>query len=620
MITITKSSLDGKDVYDVRFPYDPKAVYLVKQVPGRRWHPDSKKWTIPIDNLGMYINQLKASDYASSYKIYSDEHIDENEEIETSTNIPNVDISDVRFNVGEGLSPLPHQLDFMKWALYRQKNGNLSGFILADQMGLGKTIESMNLAIYNKKNLNFKHCLVICCVNSGKYSWYDDIIKHTKGRFHPYILGSRLRRDGSVRSDTGSKEKYEDLISMKMYGKKSGNDLPYFIITNIEALRYRQGRKYPLSDRIIELINSGKINMVLIDEIHKNASPQSKQGKQLLKIKNQTGRKAMWVPITGTPITKKPVDVFTPLKLVNGHNVSSYYSWCKNYCIYGGFGGYEIIGYKNIPSLKYLVEQNMIRRLKDDVLDLPPKIHYVEYVDNSAYQRKLYRDVCDDLMEHRDEILTSPNPMTRLLRLRQVNGSPELVDLELDPSDPKYLSRNSKLKRLLELLEDADQRGEKTLVFSNWVEPLRTIYRYVAKKYKTCAFTGTMSTQDRELSKNRFQNDDSYRVMLGTIGAAGTVQTFTAARNVVFYDSPWNPSDKEQAEDRIYRIGTTQSVNVFTLVSKDTVDDKVEQILATKSEIANYIVDGKLDLRSNPDLFNYLLGHDSKLKSNSNDI
>ena len=119
-----------------------------------------------------------------------------------------------------------------------------------------------------------------------------------------------------------------------------------------------------------------------------------------------------------------------------------------------------------------------------------------------------------------------------------------------------------------------------------------------------------MSVEDRDKHKKVFQNDPRYTVLLGTIGAAGTVQTFTAARNVIFYDSPWNPSDKEQASDRIYRIGTTQSVNIFTLVTKDTVDDKVEQILYRKDGIAKYIVDGKMDFRKNPDLFNFLLGDD----------
>ena len=605
MITVTQN----EDVYEVRFPYDPNIVYLVKSVPGRRWNPDNKFWTIPKDKLGFLINAFKGTIYESMVKVLSEENINVNESLSTTAIIPDIDISKIPFYVKEGATPYKHQLDFMKWAIDRQQRGNMSGFIQADSMGLAKTIQSANLALYNKKQYRFNHCLVLCCINSSKYNWKEDIELHTRGEYVPYILGTRKKRGGGVRSDTGGKEKLDDLVSMKMFGKEE--DLPYFIVLNIEALRYKVGKFYPISDKIIEYINSGEINMVIVDEVHRNVSPTSQQGKQLLRIKKATGRKAMWIPMTGTPITKQPLDLFVPLKLCDGHGFNSYYAWCNEFCIYGGFGGYEVMGYKNIPKLKRMLEYNMIRRLKSEVLDLPPKIHYTEYVENSEYQKKLYNKILQDIIAQEDKILMSLNPMTKFLRLRQVNGSPELIDSELDVTDKSYLSKNAKAKRLLELLEEADARGEKTVVFSNWVEPLRTLYRFVSKRYKTCVFTGTMSLEDREKHKHAFMNDPSCKVLLGTIGAAGTSHTFTSARNLIFYDDPWNPSDKEQAEDRIYRIGTKESVNIFTLVSKDTVDDRVEQILSNKDGIAKYIVDNKLDLRNNPDLFNFLLRGDN---------
>lgn len=889
--------IQNGEIYEITFPYDASIVEIIKQIPGRRWNPDAKMWTIPKERLGFLINEFKGTVYEPIVKIRSDEDINQNEDLSTTTAIPNIDISNVSFYVKGGSKPYEHQLDFMKWAIYRQNQGNMHGFILADEMGCisgdaivhvnfrkayqkmtlrelyrhwishpqyhdgesykvrclrdnvfrlnavedilfsgeqdvyllelsngysveathdheilttsgyvklsdlkvgdnvvtngvhrckncgsseniisynyskfkgyckrcmyklrynpkhteyielkdndgyilcrgsaipdwhgftwqryiykhrlimenhigrrlqkdevvhhkngirddnrlenleltnihdhhriqhdetyklyskdyvskwgnevvveprteevvsisyvgkkdtydikmkapyhnfiangivvhncGKSVESTNLAIYNRSRYTFKHCLIICCINSSKYHWQDDISQHTDGEYEPYILGSRLRRNGTVRGDTGSKEKYEDLLSMRMYNEVVADPLPYFLIVNVEALRYKVGRKYVLSERIVELINSGEINMIILDEVHKNIAPTSQQGKQILAIKKATGDNGMWIPMTGTPITKEPIDVYTPLKLCNGHDFNSYYKWCQQFCIYGGFGGYEVIGYKNIPYLKNMLEVNMIRRTKDEVLDLPPKIRYTEFVENTEYQRKLYEKVIADLKSQEDDIKMSLNPMARFLRLRQVNGSPELVDTNLSIDDPSYLKKNAKLQRLMELLADIHERGEKVVVFSNWVEPLRTLYKFVTQKYKTCVFTGTMSTEDREKHKKTFQNNPAYTILLGTIGAAGTTQTFTAARNVIFFDDPWNPSDKAQAEDRIYRIGTTQSVNIFTLVSKDTVDDKVEQILYRKTGVAKYIVDGKLDLRNNPELFDYLLGDKS---------
>lgn len=599
--------VQNENVYEISFPYDPGIIDLVKSVPGRTWVPSAKMWTIPSQYLGFFLNQVKGTKYEPIVNIVSEEAINVNETLDSTLKIPDIDISKVPYYVEDGLKPFKHQLDFMKWAIDRQQRGNMNGFILCDEMGLAKTNQVINLAIYNKKQYGFKHCLIICCTNSAKYNWLDEIRKHTHGEFEPYLLGARRsRRTGEIKYDAGSAEKYQDLVSFKKYNLEKESELPYFIVMNIEAIRYKRGKQFALADAIINRINAGDINMIAIDEIHKNASATSDQGKQLLRVKKCTGTNCMWIPMTGTPITKQPTDVFIPLRLCEGHNVSSYYKWCDMFCIKGGFGGYEIIGYKNIPQLKAMLQVNMIRRLKEDVLDLPPKIHYTEYVENSEYQKKLYKQVVEDLLNKRDEVMMSLNPMTKFLKLRQVNGSPELVDKDLKVDD-NYLKYNARLRRLLELLDEAHERGEKTIVFSNWVEPLRTLYKFISKKYKTCVFTGTMSAQDREKHKHAFINNPEYTVLLGTIGAAGTSHTFTVARNAIFYDDCWNPSDKSQAEDRIHRAGTTQSVNIFTLVAKDTVDDKVEQILSTKSNISKYIVDGQLDLRKNPELFDFLL-------------
>ena len=151
-------------------------------------------------------------------------------------------------------------------------------------------------------------------------------------------------------------------------------------------------------------------------------------------------------------------------------------------------------------------------------------------------------------------------------------------------------------------------RGEKVIIFSNWVEPLRTIYRFLAPHYRVVSITGTMSVEAREESKRIFMEDSNCKIIIGTIGAMGTSHTLTAATNVIFYDEPWTPSDKAQAEDRAHRIGTTQSLNVYTIITKDTIDERVHNILYSKDMITKYIVDDKLDIKNNPKLFDFLLG------------
>ena len=117
-----------------------------------------------------------------------------------------------------------------------------------------------------------------------------------------------------------------------------------------------------------------------------------------------------------------------------------------------------------------------------------------------------------------------------------------------------------------------------------------------------------MSSEDRQKHKEVFINNSEYKVMLGTVGALGTSHTLTVANNVIFYDEPWNPSDKVQCEDRCHRAGTTKTVNVYTLICENTIDEVVHNIVYRKEGISNYIVDNDLDLKQHPELFDILLG------------
>lgn len=609
MITVVQDN----DIYIVRFPFSRDIIQLIKNVPGRQWDPDHKYWTIPKDRLGFLLAQFKGTPYEKLVDVYTAEHIDENASLDNTADIPNIDISNIKMAVANGCKIFPHQEDFMRYAIDRQNRGLYSGFILADEQGLGKTLEVMNLALYNRKVHKIKHCLIIACVNSAKYNWIYDIIKHSNGAETPYLLGSRIKRDGTINTSTGSEEKLEDLKCGHMYGNKKYDKLPFFLVMNIEAMRMRRDRHYLIREQLTKLVNKGYIGMIALDEVHKNTSPTSQQGKQILKLKKDITARVEWIPMTGTPIVNKPTDVFLPLKLVDGHAFKSYGAWRSEFCVFGGFGGYQIISYKNIPQLKQMLQANMLRRLKKDVLDLPPKIRTIEYVENTPYQAKLYRSMLNDMLSHRDEIMSAVNPMVKFLKLRQVNGNPELVDKSLQ-IDGNYLLKNAKMVRLLDLVDNIIENDQKVVIFSNWVESLRTVYRFLAKNYKVCCYTGTMAQDDREKQKQQFINDPEYKILIGTVGALGTSHTLTVANNVIFYDEPWNPATLEQAEDRCHRTGTTQTVNVYSIITRETVDEKVHNIIMDKFGVSKYIVDNQLDFKNNPDLFDFLLGYDKEHK------
>lgn len=596
------------NTYVLKFRYDPILVEMVREVPGRVYDPTSKSWIISKDRLGFFINQIKGTPYESMFQIEGEEQVNINATLDFTKKqqIPDEDLSDVKLYVKEGGQLYEHQIDFMKYAIHNLKKRKTSGFLNADDMGLGKSLEAINLAMYGKAKKGWKHCLIICNVNSSKFNWYDEVRDHTRGEEHAYILGTRInRKTGGLNQSGSTTHKLADVISGHMYGKQSEPELPYFLITNIESFHARKGKSFVFSEEILRMINSGEINMIVIDEAHKNMSMSSASGKQILKLKLKATQDVFWLPMTGTPVKKSPLDLYLPLRLIDAHDFDSYYIFSNYFCLFGGFGGHDIVGYRNIPYLKEILHKNMIRRKRTEVLDLPPKIIYDEYVENTPTQQNLYSGYAADIIRRKQEILQELNPMNNFLVLRQVNGYPEHIDHDIKV-DSTYIKKNAKLKRLLELLEDIHERGEKAIVFSNWVEPLRTLYTFVSQIYKTCVFTGTMKDEIRQKHKEVFQSNPNYTVMLGTIGALGTTHTLTAANNIIFYDEPWNPSDKTQAEDRVCRIGQQRNVNIYTILTKNTVDEAVHRILETKEGVSNYIVDNKFSLRKNPELFDQL--------------
>ena len=122
------SAVQQGDIYTLHFKYDPNFIALVKSVPGRQWHPDKKIWTIPSTHLGWLLKAVEGTPYKQILQVVSDEHLNENATIDSTDDIPNVDISDIDQYVMAGSTLYEHQKDFLKYA----KNKGRNGFILAD--------------------------------------------------------------------------------------------------------------------------------------------------------------------------------------------------------------------------------------------------------------------------------------------------------------------------------------------------------------------------------------------------------------------------------------------------------------------------------------------------------
>lgn len=546
----------AKEAMFVSFTYDMETVEKIKSLPTRYYTPSTKSWEVPTRYLPQLIEVF------SGYNIVL--HGPVNSKVKTAVEkaaptFDNVDYNNFTFKT----APFNHQIEAFEYAKTHNR------FLLADEQGLGKTKQSIDIAVARKGQ--FKHCLIVCGVNSTKFNWQQEVETHSNER--AFVLGTRFLKNGKKKDGT-VKDRVEDLC----------NRNEFFLITNIETLRNKD-----FQEKAKELTQKGTIGMVIVDEIHKAKNAQSQQGKAIHHLKPYYR-----IALTGTPLMNTPLDLFNILKWL-GEETGAFYRFKNRYCIMGGFGGYEVVGYKNLEELKTRLDKVQLRRKKDEVLDLPPKIRQTEYVELTGKQAQLYKAIKNELLQQLDEIMLDPNPLAQLIRLRQVTGHPGILDHSIEDS--------AKMERLYELVQENVESGKKTIIFSNWTKMTEPAKQKLAEFNPAYVVGGS----DVQSEVTKFQNDPSCMVIIGTIPKLGTGLTLTAASTVIFLDKPWNMANTEQAEDRAHRIGTTGTVNVITLVAKDTIDERIEELVEQKGKMSDALVDGKFGNLDKAETLNFLL-------------
>ena len=433
------------------------------------------------------------------------------------------------------------------------------------------TKQAIDIAIARKLKYGYKHCLIVCGVNTLKWNWVNEILTHSNEL--AFILGQKARRDGKIVVGS-TKDKLADL---QLIEKDTNNIQPYFIITNVESFRDEK-----IANTIKTLCDKKIINMCVADEMHKMKNPTSQQTKGFLKCLPECR-----IGMTGTPLMNNPLDLYVILKWL-GYETHAFYSFKQHYCVMGGYGGYEIIGYRNMQELTAKVKDIMLRRLKTDVLDLPEKIYVDEYVDMTPKQSVIYKEVECSVKANIDLIKSNNNPLSQLIRLRQATGYTGILSSEVKES--------AKLDRMEDIVEEVVANDNKCLIFSNWTQMTDIICERLLKTYPgavTC-ITGGTNDFNRQSAVDRFQRDDTCKIIVGTIGAMGTGLTLTAGTTIIFVDEPWNKALFDQAVDRAHRIGTTSNITIYSLMCKDTIDERIHQIIYKKGEMSDAIIDGKI--------------------------
>jgi SWI/SNF-related matrix-associated actin-dependent regulator of chromatin subfamily A-like protein 1 len=432
----------------------------------------------------------------------------------------------------------PHQIEGVAFLLGRRRA------ILADDMGLGKTRQ----AIVSLQHLAPNGPYLVVCPASVKRNWAREIEQVIPAAPICVI-------DGRAPIDLSAT----------------------WVILNYDIL----GRHRDVLERI-------QWAALVFDEAHylkNHTSARSKLARGLTDRATAKAAHSLIVQLlTGTPLTSRPRDLFVLLQLA-GHPLGrSFLAFAKRYCAAEkGEYGWKTGGASNIDELTVQLHGIMLRRSKDDVLALPPKLRtWVPVTVPATTGTRAINKVLALLTGKSDESMgpvakaTDPRKRGRLLAF--------LVEA-------RQALAIAKTSATLDFVRGAIDQGEKVIVFSCFEEPIQKLAREFGPS--AVVLTGKTPGTTRQTVVDLFQHDEDVRVLLANIIAGGTGLNLTAATQVVFNDLDWVPANHWQAEDRAYRIGQTRTVNVTYFVAQDTIDDFVHAVLETKAALVGAILEGE---------------------------
>jgi len=416
------------------------------------------------------------------------------------------------------------------------------GGILADDMGLGKTLQTLTWLTWlqNKFKRKPKPSLVICPA-SVLHNWRREAEK-----FAP-TLKVLVLESGAARHNLRKQIPQHDLI-----------------VTNYAILR-----------RDLEELGKFAFRAVILDEAQFIKNPGAQVTQSVKQVKSE-----LRLALTGTPLENRLLDLWSIADFIQPGYLGTQEGFAETYEPKGeGAEGAQRIARKRLSAK---LRPLLLRRLKKHVAkDLPDRIEERMDCPLGEDQRKLY---LAELRRSRDQVMkavetqglakSKMHVLAALTRLRQVCCHPRLVGND---------SPSGKTDTLFEVLDPLVSEGQKVLVFSQFVQMLELLEKECkAREIPTHILTG--ATKDRQQVVESFQEDDRAAVFLLSLRAAGTGLNLTASSYVVVYDPWWNPAVEAQAIDRSHRIGQTQTVNAYRLITPGTVEEKIWELQQQKAQ------------------------------------
>jgi len=463
--------------------------------------------------------------------------------------------------------PYEHQLKALEksWA---QKT-----YALFMEMGTGKSkVLVDNIAMLYDRGA-IRGALVVA--PKGVYkNWHDiefpvhlpDHVDHTKVLWEP----------------TQTKKKQAELDTL--FDDKG--DLK-ILIMNIEAFSTSKGLDF--AHRFLNIF-LGKA-LIGIDESTTIKNPIAKRTKNILTIGNLASYRRI---LTGSPVTKSPLDLYSQCEFLDPYHLGheSYYSFRARYAnmMKRNFGGRQVqlvTSYRRLDELADKLEKFSYRVLKEDCLDLPPKVFTTRTVEMTPEQQeKYYTMKRAAIAEHDGKIMSSATALTTLLRLHQITCGTFKAD-----DDTIIHLKNNRLTALMDCLEETEG---KVIIWATYREDIKKIVDSLKKAYgeaSTVEYHGGVDATLRQDHIAQFQQvKGPTRYFVGNPSTGGYGITLTAANTVIYYSNSYDLEKRLQSEDRAHRIGQTGSVTYVDLVSEKTIDERIIKALKDKVNIANEIM------------------------------
>ena len=440
----------------------------------------------------------------------------------------------------------PYQISGYEWMYKNAKLG--FGSLIADDMGLGKTVQVLATMLKFKQEgfLKKKKALIIV-PTTILTNWQKEIEKFTP-----------------------------DLNSLIYHGQKRTLDIKKYdlIITTYGIIRSEA-----------EKFQKTNWHCIIIDEAQNIKNPGTNQTKAIKKLKSDVK-----IAMSGTPVENRLSEYWSILDYTNKGYLGSLTTFTKEFAkpiqIYRD--------HERAATFRKITEPFIIRRLKSDkniIKDLPDKIENNQYCSLTKEQAAIYQNVVNNIMKdigNNEGIARRGLVLKLITALKQICNHPYhfLKKGELSAG----LSGKSTL--LFNILENIYENNEKTLIFTQYKEMGSLLVKLIQENFNTkpLFLHGGLSRKKRDEMVENFQEKRNEKTFILSLKAGGTGLNLTAAQNVIHYDLWWNPAVEAQATDRAYRIGQKENVMVYRLLTKGTFEEKIEEMLKRKKELANLTV------------------------------